>query len=174
MTPYDEEMTNMTLLNNPMTIAQLSMRYPSIPWKKYINNIAASYFTVDDNEIINVLIPDFIPKFIELMNITSKRVQADYAMWRVAEYSVKYLTEDMLRSWLKFDSKYNGITKLPLRWKKCVQDSTAFLGTHALYIKKYFSETAKNNAIQMVTSIKNEFNKVLQMVGTLDCFNRKN
>lgn len=147
-----------------MTLAELSKHHSSIPWKEYINNILAPHMTVDDNETVIITVPRFISQFIKLINNTPKRTQANYVMWKAVEYSIKYLTQDMLKSRLEFEKQLNGVAKLKARWETCVEESGNLFGTHVLYVKKYFNEAAKNDAIEMFTEIKNQLIKILQTV----------
>ncbi|XP_076238812.1 M13 family metallopeptidase neprilysin 2 isoform X2 [Calliopsis andreniformis] len=171
----NEKRRNATLLYNPMTVRTLSKNYPSIPWKEYINKILAPVVQVDENEVISVSVPSFISDLEKLLAVTPKRVQANYVMWRVAAASVSYLTEDIRKRQLQYSTALSGKTEREPRWKECIHtvSSSLSLSVGALYVRKYFKEDAKKNAMEMVADIKDEFTKILKKVDWMDDETRK-
>lgn len=164
-----EKRRNATLLYNPMTITELSNKYPSIPWKEYFNRILKPHVQVDDNEITIVNVPSFISDFEQLMKSTPKRVQANYVMWRAVAASVSYLNDEIRKRQLEYSTALSGRTEREPRWKECVDivSSTLSISVGALYVRKYFNEDAKKNAVEMVSDIRNQFNKILKTVNNL-------
>ncbi|XP_008554181.1 neprilysin-2 isoform X1 [Microplitis demolitor] len=170
-----EKRRNATLLYNPMTITELSNKYPSIPWKEYFNRILKPHVQVDDNEITIVNVPSFISDFEQLMKSTPKRVQANYVMWRAVAASVSYLNDEIRKRQLEYSTALSGRTEREPRWKECVDivSSTLSISVGALYVRKYFNEDAKKNAVEMVSDIRNQFNKILKTVDWMDEVTRK-
>ncbi|XP_057331076.1 neprilysin-2-like isoform X2 [Microplitis mediator] len=170
-----EKRRNATLLYNPMTITELSNKYPSIPWKEYFNRILKPHVQVDDNEITIVNVPSFISDFEQLMKLTPKRVQANYVMWRAVAASVSYLNDEIRKRQLEYSTALSGRTEREPRWKECVDivSSTLSISVGALYVRKYFNEDAKKNAVEMVSDIRNQFNKILKTVDWMDEETRK-
>ncbi|XP_057331668.1 neprilysin-2-like isoform X2 [Microplitis mediator] len=170
-----EKRRNATLLYNPMTITELSNKYPSIPWKEYFNRILKPHVQVDDNEITIVNVPSFISDFEQLMKSTPKRVQANYVMWRAVAASVSYLNDEIRKRQLEYSTALSGKTERQPRWKECVNivSSTLSISVGALYVRTYFNEDAKKNAVEMVSDIRNQFNKILKTVDWMDEETRK-
>lgn len=56
-----------------MTIAQLQETYTSIPWLEYINSIMSPFIVVDDKEIVNVIVLDYLKNFEKVIKRTPKR-----------------------------------------------------------------------------------------------------
>lgn len=161
-----EERRNLTLLYNPMTVAELSKKYPSIPWKEYFNRILKPQVQVDDNEMTIVNVPSFMSDFEKLMKSTPKRVQANFVIWRAVSSTVRYLNDEIRKRELEFSTALSGKTERVPRWKECVATVTKTLpmSVGALYIRKYFDEDAKKDVMEMVSDIRNQFNKILQSV----------
>ncbi|XP_057330914.1 neprilysin-2-like [Microplitis mediator] len=170
-----EERRNLTLLYNPMTVAELSKKYPSIPWKEYFNRILKPQVQVDDNETTIVNVPSFMSEFEKLMKSTSKRVQANFVIWRVVSSTVGFLNDEIRKRELEFSTALSGRTERVPRWKECVATVSKTLPSSvgALYIRKYFDEDAKKDAMEMVSDIRNQFNKILQSVDWMDEETRK-
>ncbi|CAG5102248.1 Similar to Nep2: Neprilysin-2 (Drosophila melanogaster) [Cotesia congregata] len=170
-----EKRRNATLLYNPMTLTQLSDKYPSIPWKEYFNTILKPHVQVDDNEIAIVNVPSYISDFEKLIKSTPKRIQANYVMWRAVAASVSYLSDEIRKRQLEYSTALSGKTEREPRWKECVDivSSTLPISVGALYVRKYFHQDAKKNAVEMVADIRNQFNKILKTVDWMDEETRK-
>ncbi|XP_076162839.1 M13 family metallopeptidase neprilysin 2 isoform X1 [Ptiloglossa arizonensis] len=171
----NEKRRNATLLYNPMTVQELSKTYPSIPWKEYFNTLLAPSVQVDDDEVVIVSVPSYIATLEKLLATTPKRVLANYVMWRAAASSVSYLTEDIRKRQLQYSTALNGKTEREPRWKECIDTVSGSLtiSVGAMYVRKYFKENAKKNAVEMVADIRDEFTKILKKVDWMDEDTRK-
>ncbi|XP_048488609.1 neprilysin-2 isoform X1 [Plutella xylostella] len=165
-----EKRRNATLLYNPMTIAELQRKFPSIPWLEYINQLLAPHLTVGLDEVAIVNVPQYITDLEKLLRTTPKRVQANYVMWRVAGASVSYLTEELRRRQLAYVTALSGKTERESRWKECADTTSVSMSiaVGALYIRKYFNEDSKANALEMVNDIRQQFRKTLEEVEWMD------
>ncbi|XP_011312064.1 membrane metallo-endopeptidase-like 1 isoform X2 [Fopius arisanus] len=171
----NEKRRNATLLYNPMTVAELSKTYPSIPWKEYFNRLLPPSLQVDDNEIAIVNVPSFISSLEKLMRETPKRIQANYVMWRATAASVSYANDEIRKRQLQYSTALSGRTERESRWKECVDlvGGSLSISVGAQYIRKYFNEEAKKNAIEMVNDIKKQFNYILEKIDWMDEETRK-
>lgn len=170
-----EKRRNATSLYNPMTIAELQQKFPKIPWLEYINRLLTPHWKVDLNEIAIVSVPKYISDLEVLLETTPKRVQANYVMWRVAGSSVAYLTENLRKRQLAYVTTLSGKTERESRWKECTDtaSSSMSIAVGALYIRKYFNENSKANALEMVNDIRQQFRKTLTEVDWMDEETRK-
>jgi membrane metallo-endopeptidase-like protein 1 len=166
----NEKRRNATLLYNPMTITELSKNYPSIPWKEYFSRLLPPSIQVQENEMAIVNVPSYIKDLENLLKNTPKRTQANYVMWRAAAASVSYLTEEVRKRQLAYSTVLSGRTERESRWKECVDivSGSLSLSVGALYVRKYFHEDAKKNAVEMVTDIRNQFKQILRNVSWMD------
>ncbi|CAK9798490.1 Nep2 [Anthophora plagiata] len=171
----NEKRRNATLLYNPMTVRELSKTYPSIPWKEYFNALLQPSVQVDEEEVVIVSVPSYITSLEKLLATIPKRVQANYVMWRAAAASVSYLTDDIRKRQLQYSTALSGKTEREPRWKECVDTVSGSLATSvgAMYVRKYFKEDAKKNAMEMVADIREEFTKILQKIDWMDDETRK-
>ncbi|XP_074031085.1 M13 family metallopeptidase neprilysin 2 isoform X2 [Leptinotarsa decemlineata] len=171
-----EKRRNATALYNPMTIDELQKTFPSIPWMEYMNNLLAPDTQVKSDEIVVVSVPNYIKAFEALISRTPKRVQANYVMWRAAASSVSYLTENLRKRQLDYTTIVTGKTEREARWKECIDISAGSLSiaSGALYVRKYFNEGAKKNALEMVDDIRSEFEDILKTVDWMDEKTRMN
>lgn len=149
-----------------MTVKELSKNFPSIPWMEYFNTLLAPNVRIEENEVVIVSVPSYIKSLEVLLSNTPKRVQANYVMWRAAAASVSYLTENIRKRQLQYSTALSGKTEREARWKECVDIVSASLSISvgAMYVRKYFKEDAKKNALEMVADIREEFTKILKKV----------
>ena len=162
----NEKRRNDTARYNPMSIKQLSKKYPTIPWKEYINTMLKPNVKVDDNEKVIVDVPSYFKDFEKLIKQIPKRIQANYAMWRAVADSIEYLSDDIRKRQLQYSTEISGQAERKPRWKECVAVVSERLRTiaGALYVKKYFSKEAKKNAVELVLDIYQEFQRMIKTV----------
>ncbi|CAB3250166.1 unnamed protein product [Arctia plantaginis] len=167
-----EKRRNATSLYNPMTVAELQEK---IPWLEYINRLLTPHVNIGVDEVTIVSVPKYISDLEVLLETTPKRVQANYVMWRVAGASVSYLTDNLRRRQLAYVTALSGKTERESRWKECADNTSASMSiaVGALYIRKYFNENSKANALEMVNDIKQQFRQTLNEVEWMDDKTRK-
>lgn len=159
-----------------MTISELQEKYPMVQWVEYMNTLLAPDNHVDDKEIVIVNVPSYITDFIQLIKKTPKRTQANYLLWRAAGSSVSFLTEELRNRQLQYTTIVTGKTERASRWKECIDISSGSLANAAgaLYVRKYFNEDSRQNALEMVTDIRAEFRKIVENVDWMDDETKKN
>ncbi|KAL1449213.1 hypothetical protein WDU94_000430 [Cyamophila willieti] len=167
-----EERRNATKLYNPMKLYELQEKFPSIPWSEYINTILSPNAKLNQDETIIVAVPSYIHSLEKLLSTTPKRVMANYVLWRVMAASVSYLNEALRTRQLAYSTAVSGVSEQQARWKECVGtvSSSFSLAIGSLYVRKYFKEEAKSNAVEMVQLIREEMYKIL---GTIDWMDDK-
>ncbi|XP_033220981.1 neprilysin-2-like [Belonocnema kinseyi] len=142
ITISEAQRSNPAALENLMTLKVLTKTYPYVPWKKYFNTILKSAFVIGDDEIIKVSVPSFFAKLGPLLKKTSKRVLANYLIWKVLEIQMQ-----------------GSFSK-----QECLDMTTGFLGLSAgaQYASKYFSSKAKKSAEEIAVNIEQQFSKMLK------------
>ncbi|KAJ8668212.1 hypothetical protein QAD02_009875 [Eretmocerus hayati] len=165
-----EKRRNWTEMNNHKTIRDLEKEYPSIPWLDYINTILAPSFGVTRDQSIWVLVPSYMRELEELLKKTPKRTLANYALWRIVQSSISYLSNQIRERQLQYNSLLTGRTKRQPRWKECTKTVTDTLpiSVGSLYVRRHFDKKAKESAEKMVQDIHREFVKVLNEVDWMD------
>ena len=99
-----------------MTVNDLSNKFPSIPWKEYLNTFLSGITEVQEDEVVNVVEPNFITGFEKLLKTTSSRVLANYVIWTLVEGSIELtLNEELRNRQLKFNTVISGIREFPSR-----------------------------------------------------------
>lgn len=127
-----------------------------------------------ESEIIIVYDVPFFDQLDALLKATPKRAIANYLMWRVAADSTNSLTDKLRKRQLEYASVIIGQQTEEPRWKECTDlVTTNFqIATAALYVRKYFNQDSKAVALEMVNSIKAEFEQILNKVTWMDDITR--
>ena len=117
---FSDQRRDYKKLYHALTIQQLSLIAPDIPWVEYINRILPEkIIQVDDSETVNVNVPSYIDHLSILLVKTPPHVLANYLMWRAALQSMAYLNEQSEEITLKYLQSKTGQSKLPPRAEKC-------------------------------------------------------
>jgi neprilysin len=171
----NEKRRNADDLYNPMTLTELQKEYPYVDWLTYINDMLPKGVHTKDDEVINVSVKSFFKDLGQILENTPKRTMANYAMWRITEFSTYFLPENFRKRQLKYSTDISGIQALEPRWKECVSFATINLpiSVSALYIRQYFRETAKTAALEMVQNIREVFENILKSVEWMDAITRQ-
>ncbi|KAB7497836.1 Membrane metallo-endopeptidase-like 1 [Armadillidium nasatum] len=130
---------------------------------------------VDENERIGVSDPNYFRNLKKLLDKTPKRVVANYLLWRVTAAAASYLSEDIRKLQLEYSKKLTGKSVNPPRWKECmgIVSSKLSYAIGNLYSKNFFNEKAKAQAVELVTYVREEFNRILKSIDWMDEKTRK-
>ena len=128
-----------------------------------------------NDEVVVVFDVAFFNQLGDLLKSTPKRTIANYIMWRVASASTDYLTQRLRKRQLDYYAVLNGQQTEKPRWQDCLGFITDYFGiaTSALYVRKYFNQDSKAVALDMVNSIREEFEDILSKVAWMDQKTRK-
>lgn len=70
---------------------------------------------------------------------------------------VKYFTEDMRKSRLKFKKVMYGISTDPPLWKQCIYSTGLHLATSSMYVRHFLKQQVKKNVETMIDEVKDVF-----------------
>ncbi|CAL8117858.1 unnamed protein product [Orchesella dallaii] len=159
---------------NPMTIKQMSIQYPSIPWLEFFQRIMPASLGITEKEIIMVSVPRYLDCFFELVAKTDPRTITNYGVWRVVSASVSYLHKSARSLQLEFMSTITGQKQMQPRWKECTTIVQTNLGNAAgaMYIRRYFNDKAKSDALEMVQDIRRAFLEILNENDWMDSYTK--
>ncbi|XP_022689226.1 membrane metallo-endopeptidase-like 1 isoform X3 [Varroa jacobsoni] len=167
-----EERRNISALYNKMPLSELKKFSPTINWDLYFNSLLVDH--IDDDEMINVGVPNFIAQVAKLLQTVDKRTLANYMMWRVVLQSYATLGKAWRDQLHNFNSVLTGKTRENPRWEQCMTSLTGSLGLSLsnLYVKNFFHEDSKDHALSMVKYITNEFLNIIKEVDWMDSATR--
>lgn len=91
-------------------------------------------------------------------------------MWRLAGSVASILSENIRERRLEYLKSLTGVTKYQDRWKECVGSTSGYLSiaTSSLYIRKFFNQKSKDDALELVNMIRDEFKDILKTTEWMD------
>ncbi|KAK5647010.1 hypothetical protein RI129_005474 [Pyrocoelia pectoralis] len=159
------------LIYNPVTVLKLQNEYPNSNWKKYIKYVLdIPGFQISDDDIVILRIPRYLNDLEDLIENTSKRVQANYIMWRVLFSTTKYLNEKLRKRRLVFYKEVYGEQQSAPLWKECVSDTMLnfWESLSNMYMRKHSHKQTKRVLNTMFTKIGANFVKLIEKSKWMD------
>lgn len=160
------EQRNTRALYDPMTIEDLSTKYPGIPWLDYLNNILPFGEQLLPSEVVEVVAPSFFEQLLNLLSKTPGRTIANYILWRTAKDLANELSEDIRAIKRKFTAVKTGQKNDKTRWKECLDEAQYKLplAMGALYVRRWFDKSAKSSTLKIIQDIRENFEEIIGKV----------
>ncbi|XP_045470626.1 neprilysin-2-like [Harmonia axyridis] len=166
-----EERRNASLGYNKMTIREVQIRFPSIPWLQYINTKLEPFVTLTYDDFVIVTEPEYIEKLEKLLAVTPKRAIANYMFISISEH--RLFNDEMRKKSLDFEKIAYGVTEdIPL-WKKCIYSNSLHLAQSSMYVRQYMKSRSKNSIKELMVDIKTTFMENLKKYTWMDHKTRK-
>ena len=91
-------------------------------------------------------------------------------MWRLALSTSSLLSDKIRERRLEYITSLTGVKKYQERWKECVSWSSSYLSiaASALYIRNFFNQKSKDDALELVNTIRDEFENNLKSTEWMD------
>ena len=136
---------------NKMAIADLGKMNSSIDWKSYLNATGV-------NSIDSVIVgqPDFFKELDHVLHSTPMPVWKSYVKFNLINDFAGALPDKFGIAAFNFNKLFSGAKERRPRWKRVMQSEENALGEvlGQLYVKDFFSETAKKRYEDMVEAIR--------------------
>jgi len=138
-------------LDHKMTTGELEKISPDFQWQVYFTKVGLPSLAS-----LNVVAPAFFKAMNEELN---KETLADwkvYLRWHLVHADAPFLSSALLNENFAFYGKtLRGQQELQPRWKRCTENVDEDLGEALgqVYVEKYFSPQAKQEALKMVKEI---------------------
>ncbi|XP_063228374.1 neprilysin-4-like [Bacillus rossius redtenbacheri] len=177
LTSFDEMRRNVYRMHNPMTLRDLQKWTDSadtqvkVEWKELLEDLFQdTNATITQNEKIEVRELDFMFNFMKLINETPKRVLANYLNWRLVKKLSRDNSQKMRDLAFRFEQVISGTLEDLPRWQDCVMVTSSSLNFAVgyMYVKRYFNNEAKMQALEMVENIRNAFAVEVSVVDWMD------
>ncbi|KAF5284875.1 hypothetical protein FQA39_LY16925 [Lamprigera yunnana] len=155
----EKDCSNISNFYNIMTVKDLEREYSTIPWLEYINNVIAPFVEITSDERILILRPTYVKKLENLLQLTSKRTQINYIVWKAIESLIPYLNDDLRSFSLKFKSALHGVSNNKPRWKECVEEvyKNFPLVSSIQYVDKFPVDDIEERISELIHNIKMEY-----------------
>ncbi|XP_064610524.1 neprilysin-1-like isoform X2 [Liolophura sinensis] len=158
---------------NKMTIGELYTNVSDkFDWLRYIRGVVSTPevgIEVDESEPVMVLATDYLTKVMDLIEVTPKRILANYVMWILVKSSATKLSYDFRLLSLEYSKALSGISVLSPRSDKCmsmIKHMGDIVGR--LFVNTYFDETSKKITKDMTSNLRNAFKNMLVDIDWMD------
>ncbi|MGA9545453.1 MAG: M13 family metallopeptidase [Candidatus Sulfotelmatobacter sp.] len=138
-------------LDHKMTTGELEKISPDFRWQVYFTKVGLPSLAS-----LNVVAPGFFKAMNEELNKESLADWKVYLRWHLVHADAPFLSSPLLNENFAFYGKtLRGQQELQPRWKRCTENVDDDLGEALgqVYVEKYFSPQAKQEALKMVKEI---------------------
>ena len=153
-----------------MDIAQLEKVAPDFSWAHYFSAMGHP-----EIEHLNVAMPDFMKAMNQQLQQHSIDEWKIYLRAHLINTFAPYLSKPFVDESFSMTKALTGAEKLKPRWKRVVDTEDTALGfaIGELYVKHYFSPTAKHDVLEMVKTIRQVLHDDLQTLPWMTPATRK-
>ena len=138
-------------LDHKMTTGELEKISPNFQWQAYFTKVGLPSLAS-----LNVTSPSFFKAMNEELSKESLADWKVYLRWHLVHADAPFLSSALLNENFAFYGKtLRGQQELQPRWKRCTENVDDDLGEALgqVYVEKYFSPQAKQEALKMVKEI---------------------
>jgi putative endopeptidase len=148
------EMRDPVKTYNKFAVADFSKMTPGFDWKNLMTSMKV---TGADSILVNN--PDFFKGADALFTAVPLDTWKAYLEWRVIESAAPYLSSDFVKRTFEFTKVMTGQKEITPRWQTVSSLLDRSLGEliGQLYVKKYFTEAAKQRMLDLVHNVQQTF-----------------
>jgi putative endopeptidase len=139
---------------NKLAVSYLDRKMPSIGWSAFTRNLGIQ------TDSLNISQPAYYSKLDGLLKSVSIDVWKAYYKFHIMDDAAPYLSRAFVNARFDYSGKaLSGQQKIKPRWERIyvVVDNNLGDALGQLYVKKYFTEEAKNRMLEMVNNLQIAF-----------------
>ncbi|MEO7265891.1 MAG: M13 family metallopeptidase [Ferruginibacter sp.] len=140
---------------NKMSLAGLRQKAPAINWEVYFETTGIK------GKVDSVIVgqPEFYSTLSNEIKNTSIATWKQYMQLRLIQSFADYLDQETFMNKFEYNKSLSGATEPRARWKRVLDAEEAAIGEALgqLFVKEYFSETAKKRYNDIVENIRNAY-----------------
>lgn len=147
------ELRNPQINYNKMAVADLEKQQPNFGWRDVLGKMMIK------SDSLNIAQPGHYAKVNELLKSAPVDTWKIYLKAHTLDDAASALSSAFVNAEFEYDKVLSGQQELKPRWERIVEDVDASLGEALgqLYVKKYFSEDAKNRMMELVNNLSTAF-----------------
>lgn len=118
---------------------------------------------------------NYLKELIRLLEKTPKRILINYMSWCFLRSMLSDIKEDLKNLVQDFNVVFTGDVKEVSRWVDCVSITSSYFAFNVgyKYVTKYFDESAKDMATEMVNNIQEAYMERLENIVWMDSITRQ-
>ncbi|XP_043262154.1 neprilysin-1-like isoform X2 [Colletes gigas] len=144
-----------------LTLRELQREIPEIKWRVYLQEFISAPIT-DEEPIVVYGMPYFV-EMGRIVHRTDPRILHNYILWRLVMSIMPYMIDEYQQKRIEFRRILQGILSERHRSVQCVEWTNKKLGmaVGALFIRDNFNHESKETALEMIHTIREAFNELL-------------
>ncbi len=158
-------------LDHKMTAAEFEKITPDFQWQVYFTKVGMPSLAS-----LNVASPDFFKALNEELGKENLADWKSYLRWHLVHADAAYLSAPFVNENFAFYGKtLRGLEQLKPRWKRCTENVDDDLGEALgqVYVEKYFSPQAKQEAVKMVKEIEDAMQQDIETLPWMSAATRQ-
>ncbi|KAB0803952.1 hypothetical protein PPYR_00922 [Photinus pyralis] len=140
------------------TIEEYSKFTGPFDWLDFINRIAGPTATITKTTYVLFPDPQNLTSWLDIIDKTSKRIQANYMMWKVVESSIPYLNRE-----LRYGK--GGLRRRETHEDFCLREAEKRFYPSPISVindRRHITKEKRNIVIGLLESMRSEFIKIIQ------------
>lgn len=128
ITSAQEDRTNISVLYQKVSLAELQKEIPGINWIRYLTIVQDR--VVDSNEKVIMFAKTYMQRLVKLIEDSEPQTVANYLLWRFVRHRINNLDNRFLEAKQTFYQECFGRETQPSRWKSCVTQVNSNMGNY--------------------------------------------
>ncbi|XP_064610724.1 neprilysin-like [Liolophura sinensis] len=172
-----EDRRDSTKLYNRMTVADLATNVSAkFDWPRYIKGVLEiGGIAVGHDEPVVVRSPSYLTRLMDILEQAPNETIANYIITYILVDLAKALPANIRDLETDYQKAVFGTQAARARWRTCVAITRDVLGDAVgrMFVDEVFDESAKDIALEMISSIRKAFNGLLEDIDWMDNPTRK-
>ncbi|KAL9885951.1 neprilysin-1-like [Glossina fuscipes fuscipes] len=159
----EEERFDVEKKYNKIILPELQVQIPEVNWTLYLQECLGPNITLRPNEELIVSAVPYLTEVSKIINRTDSTILYNSLVWRVVRFIAVLLVDEYERDLFEFNRLLLGVRSQEDHWNGCVESVNTNFGmaTGALFIKDHFDPSSKRIALDMILTIREAFNELL-------------
>ncbi|CAG0896460.1 unnamed protein product [Darwinula stevensoni] len=174
-TPMDQRWSEIKQYKK-MPMRELQQHAPFLDWKAYVNDaFGLVNRSIDEEEPILIRALEYLTRLTELVKVQlasdeGKIQLGNYMMWHAVMRLIPLLSQPFRNAARDFQRALVGGEGETARWQDCISGTTKLFGDAmgALFVRTHFNGSAKAQAQEMLSEVKEAFKKNLANLSWMD------
>lgn len=147
-------------------VKELRVELELLNWMELFDK---SKITFEDNTFVNFSV-NVHDNWKRLKKIFPTRTFANYVLWRVIDFSVQFLGDEIQEKIFKLYRQTYGVLDKEQRWKLCTRMTNIYadLASGSLYVREHFPNVSRAAATEMANNIILEFRRTIKDSSWMD------